>query len=309
MKALVASALVKLVTRCPAEFERIHKMLRLFECSLDVDLQQRACEFLEIMGEDWEATRSGILDRMPIVMEEVASKRPIGDVSMRSRSPPARIRKEAAPVCTPASPVSHDLIDLLGELVEPAAPSQVQPDLPNLLPTTAAPVGELLETAAPSKVQQDLPDLLPDTAVPVSSSLDSLNFSSTVEPLESVLPQPQEIRAFEKDGLQIHFLCKLEPGNGSATLTARFRNLKEVPLTDVFLEAAVPKYVQLTMNPATSNKILPHASGAETVTQMMSVVNLNHGQKPLMMKLRISYAVNGATVQEMVQVGNFPFNL
>merc|ERR1719343_913613 len=36
--ALVAAALIKLVTRCPSEFERIRRALGKFECSLHVDL-------------------------------------------------------------------------------------------------------------------------------------------------------------------------------------------------------------------------------------------------------------------------------
>ena len=34
--------------------------------SLHVDLQQRSCEFLELLGNDWAAHRPGILDRMPV---------------------------------------------------------------------------------------------------------------------------------------------------------------------------------------------------------------------------------------------------
>lgn len=31
-----------------------------------MDLQQRSCEFLEILGADWDSHRPGILDRMPV---------------------------------------------------------------------------------------------------------------------------------------------------------------------------------------------------------------------------------------------------
>ena len=39
--------------------------------SLHVDLQQRSCEFLEILGADWESHRAGILDRMPVPEKDV----------------------------------------------------------------------------------------------------------------------------------------------------------------------------------------------------------------------------------------------
>jgi len=300
-------------------------MLRTFECSLNVDIQQRTCEFLEIMTKDWEAARSGLLDRMPIAENITDAKRPVGNVSMRSASPPVEIRGEEAPVCVATSPPVHNLIDLLGD---PAVPSEIQQDVPTIqqdLPTIQQDLPKIQQDLP--KIQQDLPDLLDDgannqapcatTIAEVSSSLDPnvnlLNtFESTSPPLVDnthVLPKAQEILAFDKDGLHIHFLCQPESEKGSAALTVRFSNLKDVPLTDFTFEAAVPKYVRLTMKPASSNRIPPKGSGAETVTQGMSVVNLNHGQKPLLMKLRVSYAVNGTTVQETGQVGNFPFNL
>ena len=31
-----------------------------------MDLQQRSCEFLELLGSDWDSHRPGILDRMPV---------------------------------------------------------------------------------------------------------------------------------------------------------------------------------------------------------------------------------------------------
>ncbi|CAJ1410681.1 unnamed protein product [Effrenium voratum] len=79
---LVTAALVKLVTRCPSEFERIKKLLRRFDSSLHVDLQQRSCEFLELLGPDWDAHRAGVLDRMPVPEKE----RSAGPTPWRSMS-------------------------------------------------------------------------------------------------------------------------------------------------------------------------------------------------------------------------------
>merc|ERR1719343_536588 len=79
--SLVAAALIKLVTRCPSESERIRKALRRFECSLNVDLQLRSCEFLELLESEWDSSRAGILERMPVSEREIvdAEGRPIGD--------------------------------------------------------------------------------------------------------------------------------------------------------------------------------------------------------------------------------------
>eukprot|EP00438_Fugacium_kawagutii_P020261 Skav218156 [mRNA] locus=scaffold4591:51384:67486:+ [translate_table: standard] len=92
---LVAAALIKLVTRCPGEAEKIKsldrkklrgvgrtsscsyelgaKLLRRFDTSLHVDLQQRSCEFLELLHSEWDPHRPGILDRMPVPEKEIGA--------------------------------------------------------------------------------------------------------------------------------------------------------------------------------------------------------------------------------------------
>lgn len=48
------------IPRCPGS-SNLHEL-----GSLHVDLQQRSCEFLELLGSDWDSHRPGILDRMPV---------------------------------------------------------------------------------------------------------------------------------------------------------------------------------------------------------------------------------------------------
>lgn len=107
---------------------------------------------------------------------------------------------------------------------------------------------------------------------------------------------------FEKDGLKIILSC-LREEDGSGTITATFCNAREYPMTDFVFEAAVQKSVRLAMQPA-SGTIVPPKS--ERLTQAMQVKNSKAGEKPLHMRLRISYVINGTTVQESVQVDNFP---
>jgi len=87
------------------------------------------------------------------------------------------------------------------------------------------------------------------------------------------------------------------------TVVASFRNDLDAPMTNFAFEAAVPKYVRLTMQPATGQVLPPHM---DAVTQTMTCVNSASGEKGLLMKLRIGYMVNGQPVQEMGQVGGFP---
>eukprot|EP00933_Yihiella_yeosuensis_P042198 TRINITY_DN36732_c0_g1_i1.p1 TRINITY_DN36732_c0_g1~~TRINITY_DN36732_c0_g1_i1.p1 ORF type:complete len:856 (-),score=187.40 TRINITY_DN36732_c0_g1_i1:76-2556(-) len=296
-RCLVASALIKLVTRCPGEFDRIKRSLRKFECSLHVDLQQRSCEFLELLGSEWDSSRAGILDRMPVSEKEIggAESRDIGDSSIDEVPP----RGGSAPV--QAGGGGGDLLDLNDLLDGPSgggAPA----------PVAAAPAmgggggGDLLDLldgggGAPAPV----------VGAPAGGAdLGLLDiFGGGGAAPAPVAPTPQvspPIVGFEKDGLKITFTCKKEV-DGSVMIQARFANSLNVPMTNFVFEAAVPKYVTLTMQPATGQVLPPQT---DLVTQVMKCVNSTNGEKGLLMKLRICYVANGAPVQEMGQFGNFP---
>merc|ERR1712196_110523 len=93
-----------------------------------------------------------------------------------------------------------------------------------------------------------------------------------------------------------------EPDGTSITCLSRFCNQLDTPMNSIVFEAAVPKYIKLNIQAATG-QILPPRS--DSVSQTMQVQNTTQGEKPLLMKLRIGYVVNGVPVQELAQVGNF----
>jgi AP-1 complex subunit gamma-1 len=71
------------------------------------------------------------------------------------------------------------------------------------------------------------------------------------------------------------------------------------------MQAAVPKYMQLRLEPATSS-VLP-ASGSMPVYQKLYVNNTMHGQKSLIMRLKVGFMTSeGLRVDEQTEVGNFP---
>jgi len=301
--ALVAAALVKLVTRCPTEFERIKKLLRKFECSLHVDLQQRACEFLELLSSDWDSTRAGILDRMPVSEKEIggAESRDVGDSSI-DEVPPSGVRPGGAPAVGGSK--GGDLLDLndlldAGPVAAPARPAASSPSGGG----GGGGGGDLLDLldgggAAPSPV--------PQVSGGGGAGLGLLDlFGGGDSPAAAPTGQVVEaapIVAFEKAGLKIVFHPRKE-ADGSSTVVARFCNSLTVPMTNFVFEAAVPKFVSLTMQPATG-QVLPPQN--DLVSQTMVCSNNSNGEKGLLMKLRIGYVMNGTPVQEMAQVGNFP---
>eukprot|EP00439_Symbiodinium_sp_Y106_P081113 s1139_g20.t1 len=287
---LVAAALIKLVTRCPSEFDRIKKLLRRFDTSLHVDLQQRSCEFLELLSSEWDSHRAGILDRMPVPEREIggAESRDVGDSSIDevpsgggARAPPAG---------------GKDLLDLNDLLDAPAS----QPSGP--APVAPASVGG----GGGGGGAGDLLDLLDGggggAAAPApgpggGGDLGLLDiFGGESEPAPPVAAQEAPpMVAFEKNGLKVTFFPRKE-ANGSSTILAKFSNSLNVPMTNFNFEAAVPKYCTLNIQAATGQVLPPQT---DLVTQTMNCVNSSNGEKGLIMKLRIGYVCNGTPVQEM----------
>lgn len=98
------------------------------------------------------------------------------------------------------------------------------------------------------------------------------------------------------------------PGSPQTTsIKATFTNLSTNGYTDFVFQAAVPKFLQLHLEPASGNTL--SASGSGSVTQTLRVTNSQHGKKSLVMRIRIAYKVNGKDVLEEGQISNFPRNL
>eukprot|EP00955_Chlamydomonas_euryale_P013181 141955-Chlamydomonas_euryale.AAC.6 len=76
------------------------------------------------------------------------------------------------------------------------------------------------------------------------------------------------------------------------------------PHTSPLTQAAVPKYMQLRLEPASSTTLSP---GGPAATQRLLVNNTQHGAKPLIMRLRVSFVPHGGPkVEETVEVSNLP---
>ncbi|CAJ1349214.1 unnamed protein product, partial [Effrenium voratum] len=280
---LVSAALIKLVTRCPSEFDRIRKLLRRFDGSLHVDLQQRSCEFLELLSSEWDAHRAGILDRMPVNDKEIggAETRAVGDSTIDGV--PSGAGSGPGPMIGGGA---KDLLDLNDLLDGPSA----GPPAGGVPPTTGgAGGGGGGPPSAPG----------PSAPGPAAGGDGLLDIFSGGAPAAAEAPP---MVAYEKNGLKITLFPRKE-ADGSVVVLARFANSLSCPLTNFVFEAAVPKYVTLTMQPATG-QVLPPQN--DMVTQTMSCVNATGGEKGLLMKLRIGYVCNGSPVQEMAQIGGFP---
>jgi AP-1 complex subunit gamma-1 len=123
--------------------------------------------------------------------------------------------------------------------------------------------------------------------------------------------------AFDKDGLKVTLAFSKAPsaGGGAAATVVVLATATNAdpsrPVTSLALQAAVPKYLQLRLEPASGTSLPPAgAAAAASVTQRMHVTNSAQGQKPLALRLRVVYARGGvdggaaaAPVTEVVELG------
>uniref|UniRef100_A0ACD5Z4W5 Uncharacterized protein n=1 Tax=Avena sativa TaxID=4498 RepID=A0ACD5Z4W5_AVESA len=197
-----------------------------------------------------------------------------------------------------SSPSQNGLLDLSSPSQE-KKPVSSAPQVVSHVPEPMDLLGSLSSSASSSGTKSN-------TVVPQAVDLlDGLSASTSVSGLEDVC---SSITAFQSATLKIVFDLRKQPGKPQeTTIHATFTNLTSATYTDFIFQAAVPKFIQLRLDPASGN-VVP-ASGKGSVTQGFNVTNNQHGQKPLAMRIRISYKVNGEDRLEQGQVSNFPHGL
>lgn len=200
-----------------------------------------------------------------------------------------------------------------GLSAEPAAPLPADPlsalmggapasGLPHPGPSAAHQGPSLLSPSAPADNQA------PSGPADPFADLGLQPAAPDPAPAPPPVPSFPSIVALESGGLRVVFAFTKAPGSPQrTTIRASFSNATAAPFTDFSFQAAVPKFMQLQLDPASGSTVPAGSSGA--VSQTLHVTNTLHGQKALIMKLRITFKANGDEKLEQGQVNNFPGGL
>ncbi|XP_058193214.1 AP-1 complex subunit gamma-2-like [Rhododendron vialii] len=232
----------------------------------------------------------------------------------------------------PSSSGSDFLHDLLGVDLSPApsqsGTSQAQKSgtdvLLDLLSIGTPPAqsssfsSDILSTSQDNTTSSDNLQRLSSPSTPSAQISSAAGGSPIMDLLDGFAPNPAtsdangpvypSVVAFESSSLKILFNFSKPPGNPqTTTIQATFTNKSPNTFTDFIFQAAVPKFLQLHLDPASSNT-LPE-SGNGSITQDMRVTNSQHGKKSLVMRIRISYKVDSKDILEEGQINNFPRGL
>ncbi|XP_014523624.1 AP-1 complex subunit gamma-2 isoform X3 [Vigna radiata var. radiata] len=337
-KAMTLVALLKLSSRFPSCSERIREIIVQYKGNFVLELQQRSIEFNLIMAKH-QNIRPTLVERMPVLDEATFIARRAGSLPDAASTPTNGVAKAVAPIVDlldinsddapiPSSSGGGDLShDLLGVNISLAAQksdvlldllSIGSPSAPNELPAQSNSSTIDILSSKPSKKAPLSP--LDDLASLSPSSRTTLNAGASplVDSLDGFVPSPltgennelvyPSITAFESSSLRLVFNFSKQPGNLQTTnIQATFTNLTSNVYTDFVFQAAVPKFLQLHLNPASGNILT--ASGKESITQNMRLTNSQHGKKSLVMRIKVSYKINGKETLEVGQINNFPREL
>ncbi len=273
----IVTALIKLTTRLsePAQIERVRRLLASHSASLDVEVQQRAVEYGNLFA--YDQIRRGVLEKMPPPDQGgVAGARRGGEEDYQGRQ--SQIQGyQAQGGRSPLRP--HGRQRRSQPVTSQRKSNQHGPACRHSRGHNFAPACRLIPTSYPGGNVASIMDLFssgpsstspsgPAAAAP-ASSLDL--FASTSSPP----PQPQVQQApvapaghpcYDNNGLNVTIQTQRN-AEGTVQAVARFRNTSGSILSNVGLQAAVPKSQKLQLLSISSSDIAP---GAEA-TQMMRI--------------------------------------
>ncbi|KAI8958530.1 Adaptor protein complex AP-1 gamma subunit [Daldinia sp. FL1419] len=283
----IVTALVKLSTRFSDQhqIERIKRLLDIHQTSLDVEIQQRAVEYGNLFS--YDDIRRGVLEKMPPPQIKEES-RVLGEATKKPKKGANRRSKLIAKPTT-----DQDLLDLMGDTntTPLASPTAGGPSNTDLLADILGGSTTTPQTASPPPQSNtaSIMDLFSQgstsSPAPASSGLGDLAGLGTPPPQQQAVaaaPPSAGIPCYNANGLNITLQLQRN-AEGAVQVLGRFRNTSGAPLSNVGLQAAVPKSQKLQLMSISNTDIAP---GAEA-TQMMRITG---SKGPLRLMLRIGYS-------------------
>ncbi|KAI1631350.1 Adaptor protein complex AP-1 gamma subunit [Biscogniauxia mediterranea] len=282
----IVTALVKLSTRLSDanQIDRIQRLLQIHQTSLDVEVQQRAVEYGNLFS--YDEIRRGVLEKMPPPQIKEES-RVLGEATKKTKKGANRRSKLIVKPTT-----DQDLLDLMGDstaapIASPTNGSQSNTDLlADILggstATPASPPPQQSNTASIMDLFSQGPTASAPSPAPVGSGLGMLgSIGSPPPPQPAAAPAPAGLPCYDANGLTVTLQLQRN-AEGAVQVVGRFKNTSGTQLSNVGLQAAVPKSQKLQLMSISNSDIAP---GAEA-TQMMRIMG---SKGPLRLMLRIGY--------------------
>merc|ERR1712137_388104 len=279
-REMTMTAMLKLTDRLQSDemTQRFKEMIEPFRSSLTLELQQRACEYYNVVSSMPEEKRADLLEHMPAREREESVVDDDDDESYPEPEPaqqeqlislvkqpeaPGDLLKDIlgggnpAPTPAPSAPANNTLIDLLGG-GSSAPPPSTGSGLADLLGGTSGPAPSSISPVSSPYGSANQPP----ANVPVHGSGQVPSLSPAASPYGSAnqpsADQIPPIVAFEKSGVKVTFRFQKNPEFPQVTLIeSSVTNASPFELTNFSIQAAVPQYMKVQLSPASGNNV-PH---------------------------------------------------
>lgn len=296
-RAYALTAMAKLTTRFRSSenIGELHTMIKAYNSSTVLELQQRSTEYLKLSEPQWSSLRSDILATMPAIDASKIRNRndritssAIGAADLLGDEEPATTSSNASSgsLQVPAKPQQQasllDLDDIFGGGSASNSASSASVGGAAAAPTPAAVdlLADIFSTG-PSSTASAPPSAPAAPAAPAASDLlGLLDFGAPAAPAAAPTPALAcpPVRAYEKNGLTVDLeITKPNKDDASVTfITATTRNGSATPVDKFVFLAAFPKYIKLKMEPPNGDALPPHNGGA--ITQVVKIQNTMQGE-------------------------------
>ncbi|KAG1703802.1 hypothetical protein DVH05_006813 [Phytophthora capsici] len=326
-RAYSLNAMVKLTTRfsSPTEIAKLNSMISSFNSSMVLELQQRATEYTTLGQPQWSSLRNDVLANMPAIdaskvrsrndnlaSSAVGSADLLGDDETGANSSSGNAAATSKPIQAAQSSASASLLDLDDIFGGGASTSSANTSFSASSGAPVAPPAvDLLADIFSSGPTSTAPAAGSSNGGAAAGAGDLLGLMDFGAPAPTPAPPAANppVRAYEKNGLTVDLeITKPNVDDKSVTyITATTRNSTAMPIDKFVFLAAFPKYIKLKMEPPTGDSVPPNNGGA--VTQVVKIQNSMQGEKPVLMRIKLEFFVNGSKVEDMATVNNFPSNI
>ncbi|KAJ3148989.1 clathrin associated protein complex large subunit [Geranomyces variabilis] len=344
VKEYTMTTLVKLTSRFTQDstLSQIRGILTKYKVNVQLELQQRSVEFEQLLNLDRES-RTALLERMP-VLESAAkeeAKKGMGvptteaapaaagqqqdlvadlggdllGLSVGGGAAPAKAQNDdlynlvfggGAPAAKAAAPASNNILDLLGDIgLGGSAPASkaMPPSGQSFYAPSAGNQNDLLGDLFGGGASALSPQVPPLSTQPSAAAIDPLGdlFGSSGFGGGPAAAAKSYV-AYEKNGFRVTLSAKRD-GN-AIDVSADMKNNGMSPLSDVAVQVAVPRSLQITMHPQSSNVIAPGASAS----QKMRIENPT--KVAVRLRLKVVYNIGGQQqIEDIVEFSQFDQSL
>ncbi|KAJ7281777.1 adaptin N terminal region-domain-containing protein [Mycena rebaudengoi] len=304
-RQFVLTAITKISSRpmvTGVQQERVSELLAKYATSPELELQQRAVEFVSLFN--LGNMKEGVLEKMPppeikaTMLDTRSENKPVGSTKLEDVE---LLGPDIPPANGQAPGPSNE--EILRDIFGGGSNESSSTSPP---PTQRSTVADIMDLFGPSSTTSP-PATSPPSTHPVSDPMSMFNLTAS-QPPQPPPPQPAApaaprlatYTAYEKNDLKITLTPQTSAAQpGTVMILARFQVAGAVAATGLSFQAAVPKSQQLQMLPMSNPDINP---GSVETQRMRVVAPIGSAVR---LRLRISFSIGGQAIQDQVDFAGF----